>query len=130
MFAFRSLTLCALAATTLVTSSTQAPAHNVDTARSLNGVNVLTLPSQAAASKQLNVSTSLGVENLCLGRGLGYGLLPASCQNIIPNSLLNPQDDTPKMWGSLRYPGVFDFPMPQRFVSREYLITRRSLLLI
>ncbi len=124
MIAFWSLTFGALAAITLVPRSTQFPAQNVDSTPSLNSANALTLPLQVAGLKPLNTSTSLGVENFCVGRGLGYGLLPASCQNIIPNSLLDPHDEEPKTWGTSVSLTSYDFPMPQRFVSREYLPTR------
>jgi len=128
MFKFWNLTFGALAAITLVPSSTQTLTQNVDTTVLSASGNALTPPSQAIALSLLNSSAaslnlSLGEQYHCVP-SLGLGLVPASCQDIVPNSLLNPLDDTPKTWGPRQSRVSFDFPMPQRFVSCGYLTIR------
>ena len=110
----------------LVTSSTQAFAHEGDGTVSLAIENVPAISSHPAElslveSSTESVNTSLNSDNYCLGDDYGYGLVAASCQNIVPNSFLDPLDDTPKTWAPHRATVVSDFPLPQRFVSREYL---------
>ena len=119
----RRLVLGALASITFVPRSTQAPAQSSDATVLLTGGNESTVPSLVTELSLLNSSTasfnvSLGLETEC--DGWQSGLVPASCKDIVPNSLLDPLDDTPKRWGPRDNRGVFDFPFPQRFIGCEH----------
>lgn len=115
MFVFRHLLLRALASLILVSSSIQAPAEIIDAPTISSHTSELSYFNSTTTS--FNVSRGPSIH--CLGASLGYGLVPASCQDIVPNSMLNPLDDTPKTWGPRRSMLPYDFPMPQTFVSRE-----------
>lgn len=107
----------------LISISTQAPAQPHNTTTISPNPNALTLPSILNTTTPPTNHSLLKSTYECIPN-FAPGLLPTSCQNLIPNSLLDAEDDTPKTWGPRGLgPGyTYDFPAPQRIISCKITI--------
>ena len=123
------LFLATVAAASLVLETAQSAIHNRDNTSLLLPLSGSTRKNASTKPPFLSLAVNASVPSLnisatpqwnCLGHVYGYITLPASCQDVIANARLDTMNTTPKTWGwGQRGSGVaYDYPMPQRFISR------------
>lgn len=72
-----------------------------------------------ASTPSTSLINSTTVRYRCDGNDFGFDIATLSCIDAITNSIFKWDDTDPKTWGPRHTRIQYDFPLPQRFISRE-----------